>query len=311
MKTVGIIGGSGFIGSHVTKKFLKENYRVKVSSTNMDDKSKYAHLSELENAANLEICPLDLRQPATIAGFVEGCQMIIHSGTPFQLDVKDPQTELFEPTVNGTNHFLSVIKNMPGIEKVVFIASVAAWNTSYPLNPATYESDHIFSEKDTPYYSENDHPYAQAKFIADQAIRSFVNEHRTLGFEIVTVSPVFVIGKALSGRGDSTSQSMQYLIKNKIAPNPFVEMLFANNAPFSLVDVRDVAEAVYQAATISGLHGNNYLIANETYSTSDISLMLNHQPPVANAAYTYDNALAKMELGIAFTSAKETFSELA
>ena len=31
MKTVGIIGGSGFIGSHTTKKFLKEGYQVKVS----------------------------------------------------------------------------------------------------------------------------------------------------------------------------------------------------------------------------------------------------------------------------------------
>lgn len=28
MKTVGIIGGAGFIGSHITKKFLADGYRV-------------------------------------------------------------------------------------------------------------------------------------------------------------------------------------------------------------------------------------------------------------------------------------------
>jgi len=34
MKKVGIIGGSGFIGSYVTKEFLNHGYEVKVSTTN-------------------------------------------------------------------------------------------------------------------------------------------------------------------------------------------------------------------------------------------------------------------------------------
>ena len=35
MKTVGIIGGSGFIGSHTTKQFLEQGYKVKVSATDI------------------------------------------------------------------------------------------------------------------------------------------------------------------------------------------------------------------------------------------------------------------------------------
>jgi len=38
MKTAGIIGGSGFIGSHITKRFLAENFNVKVSSTDVSNK---------------------------------------------------------------------------------------------------------------------------------------------------------------------------------------------------------------------------------------------------------------------------------
>ncbi len=101
---------------------------------------------------------------------------------------------------------------------------------------------------------------------------------------------------------------MQYLIKNKIAPNPFVEMLFATDTMFSMVDVRDVAEAVFQAATTKGLHGKNYLIANESYKISDISLMLNNNPPLHEAAIVYDSSLAKKDLGIAFIAAKETLN---
>ncbi len=236
------------------------------------------------------------------------CEIIVHAGTPFQLDVKDPQTELFDPTVKGTENFLEVIKNAAGIKKVVFIASVAGWNTSFPMNPITYKADHIFSENDTPYFSETDHPYAQAKFLADQAVRKFTSENKDLSFEIISLSPVFVIGNALSGRQDSTSTGMQFLFKNKIAPNPFVEMLYSTDATFSMVDVRNVADAVYSAATISGLHGKNYLIANESYKISDISLMLNHQEPISNATYIYNNALAKKDLSINFIAAKETLN---
>ncbi len=43
MKTVGIIGGAGFIGSYNTKKFLENGYHVKVSATDLSNKDKYAH----------------------------------------------------------------------------------------------------------------------------------------------------------------------------------------------------------------------------------------------------------------------------
>jgi nucleoside-diphosphate-sugar epimerase len=308
METAGIIGGSGFIGSYVTKKFLEKNYKVKVSTTDINSKSKYEHLMGLKNATNLEIYPLDTRDIDSIEKFVNGCDIIVHGGTPFLLDVKDPETELFEPTVKGTENFLNVIAKTHGIKKVVFIASVAAWNTSFPLYPATYAPYHIFSEQDNPYISNEDHPYAQAKFFADQAVRKFTKDHPQLAFEITSISPVMVIGNSLSARQDSTSIGLQYLIKNKIAPNPFLEMLYRDDAAFAMIDVRDVAETVFEAATRYGLHGKNYLVASESYRISDISLMLNKQAPQAAARIVYSNSLAKKELGIHFTPAQETLN---
>lgn len=308
MQTAGIIGGSGFIGSWVTKIFLENNFKVKVSTTDISNKSKYVHLYDFKNAGNMEICALDILLPDTIKKFVDGCPVIVHGGTSFLLDVKDPQKELFEPTVTGTENFLEVIKNTAGLEKVIFIACVAAWNTSFPLNPATYSSKHIFTENDTPYFNENDHPYAQAKFIADDVVRDFIKEKPNLDFEMVTISPVMVIGNELSSRRDSTAISLQYLFKNKLAPSPFVKMLFEKDIPFSMVDVRNVAESIFIAANKKGLHGKNYLIANETYKVSDISRMLNHEAPNAAPAFTYSNALAKTDLGISFISVKETLN---
>ena len=117
MKTVGIIGGSGFIGSYNTQKFLNEGYQVKVSTTDISKKEKYEHLYGLNNAQNLEIVQLDVENKAELANFLQGCEIVIHGGTPFQLDVKDPKTELFDPTIKGTENFLEAIQKTEGIEK--------------------------------------------------------------------------------------------------------------------------------------------------------------------------------------------------
>lgn len=55
MKKIGIIGGSGFIGSHITKKYLEEGFQVRVSSTDINNEEKYKHLKSLANADQLEI----------------------------------------------------------------------------------------------------------------------------------------------------------------------------------------------------------------------------------------------------------------
>ena len=152
--------------------------------------------------------------------------------------------------------------------------------------------------------SEEGHPYAQAKFIANQAVEKFIADHPNLGFDIVTVSPTGVMGKALSTRQDSTSTGLQYLFQNKIAPDPFIQMFYDQNIEFALVDVSDVAESVYKAATINGIHGKNYLVTSESYRVSDITLMLNHQAPEGNSTIVYRKDLAENELGIKFKLAQ-------
>jgi dihydroflavonol-4-reductase len=53
MKTVGIIGGSGFIGSYNTQKFLNEGYKLKVSTTDISKKEKYEHLLKISTCRKL------------------------------------------------------------------------------------------------------------------------------------------------------------------------------------------------------------------------------------------------------------------
>lgn len=303
MQTVGIIGGAGFIGSYVTKQFLENGFRVKVSATDISKKEKYAHLAALPNAKNMELVPLDVQHLDQLKAFAAGCDILVHGGTPFQLDVEDVQRDLLDPTIKGTENFLRVAGETPSVKKVVFIASVAAVNTNFPqLPPGRAEGDTI-NEADPYYFSEENHPYAQAKFIANRVVDQFIADNPDPGFEITTVSPTGVMGMAMSAREDSTSMGIQFLFKNKIAPNPFIQMFYDLDVNFDVVDVADVGEATYKAAITKNIHGKHYLLSSESYRISDISRMLNRQPPAGKPTVVYSSELAKKDLGMAFKPA--------
>lgn len=308
MKKVGIIGGSGFIGSYITKAFLNNGFLVKVSATDITREDKYQHLVTLNHSDNLHISELDVTDKATLQDFVSDCDIVIHGGTPFILDVQDPQSQLFDPTIKGTENFLEVISQTLGIEKVVFIASVAAWNTNFPLPAGDKSFTDTYDENDIRFTSIESHPYAQAKFMANQVVEKFIKDNRDLSFEISSVSPVAVMGKALSKREDSTSTGLQFLIKNNIAPDEFIQAIYDNDVPFAIVDVEDVAQSIYKLATTTGLHGKDYLLSSETYKVSDIHEMLNGREPKNKAQIIYKNDLAKKELGIQFRPVKETLN---
>ncbi len=308
MKKVGIIGGSGFIGSYITKAFLDHNYFVKVSATDITREDKYQHLMALNHSDNLHISELDVTDKTLLKDFVSDCDILIHSGTPFILDFQDAKTQLFDPTIKGTENFLEVISQTFGIEKIVFIASVAAWNTNFPMPAGTKSFTDTFDENDTKFTSSQSHPYAQAKFMANQVVEKFISDNSNSNFEISSVSPVMVMGKAMSNREDSTSGGLQFLIKNKIAPDDFIQSLYDNDVPFAIVDVQDVANAIFVTATTKGLHGKNYLLSSETYKVSDIHLMLNKHEPLEKPIIIYKNDLVKADLGISFRPVKETLN---
>ena len=304
MEKVGIIGGAGFIGSYITKIFLENGYNVQASTRDLRNEKRYQHLQEFPNQDQLQIKELDVKNAAAIDDFIADCDIVIHGGTPFQLAVDDPKQELFDPTIKGTENFLKAVQKNDSVKKVVFIASVAALNTNFPFPPGNRQPGEQISEDDAPFMSEESHPYSQAKFIANQTVERFIDEHPDLDFEITTVSPVGVMGKPLSGREDSTSAGLQFLIKNEMAPNPFMETLFEQDTEFALVSVEDVAKAVFKAATADKLHGKNYLLSSESWRISDISRMLNHENPEAEPQTVYDSSRATQELGIEFKPAE-------
>ncbi|TRO66748.1 NAD-dependent epimerase/dehydratase family protein [Christiangramia sabulilitoris] len=305
MKHVGITGGAGFIGSYITKKFLDEGYKVRVSVTNLSKSHKYEHLFNLGNEDNLSIKELKVQNIDSLRSFCKDCDIVIHCGTPFKLGVENPKRDLYEPTIKGTENMLEIALENRGISKFVFVASVAAYNTAFPYPVASRDPDHLYTEEDEPHLDEAHIPYAQAKYYADQTVRKFIEKNPEINTEIVTVSPVTVMGSPLSGREDSTSVGLQRLFKSKEVNDPFMQTLFDDDVEFALVDVEDVAEGVYRAAATKGNHGKNYLFTSESWKISDISRMLNGEQPEGKPRTVYSNELAREDLGMEFKPVKD------
>lgn len=300
MQKLAIIGGSGFIGSYITRKFLEGNFEVSVSANDTSHPERYAHLLHLPGSEKLTILPLDVQDKKQLRNFISDCEIVIHCGTPFKLEVENPQKELFEPIVEGTRNFLEVLQESASVKKVVFVASVAAHNAAFPLAASTFSSDHLYTEDDEAYVDNACHPYAVAKHQAYLMVRKFIREQTDLHFDFVSLSPTAVMGSALSDRQDSTSIGLQYHFKNSLKPNPFVKMLFDEDIHFSMVDVQDVAEAAFQAARRSGLHGKTYLLNSESWRVSDIHRMLNAEQAIHDSKLIYSNMRACEELGLEF-----------
>ena len=147
-----LTGGSGFIGSHTVATFLSSGYRVRVAGRNQKtlDSILAVHRAHRESLETVEVA--DITKPGAFDKAVNGVDGVIHMASPFTFDIKDAETDLILPAINGTLRVLeAVVKFAPQVKRVVLTSSFAAiadfskqfwpdhvYNESQ-WNPMTYE----------------------------------------------------------------------------------------------------------------------------------------------------------------------------
>ena len=117
-----VTGGSGFIGSHLSRRLLGEGHGVRV----LDNLSsgKRENLSDV--AGDIDFLEADLRDEDALQRGVEGVEFVLHHAavSSVQTSVERP---LMEQQVNsvGTLSLLEAARQA-GVRRVVFAASAAA-----------------------------------------------------------------------------------------------------------------------------------------------------------------------------------------
>ncbi|MDP5172176.1 MAG: NAD-dependent epimerase/dehydratase family protein, partial [Bacteroidia bacterium] len=127
-KPVLVTGANGYVASWLVKRLLDEGMTVHAAVRNPNDDKKLKHLKEVAAKASgkLIFFKSDLLKPGSYSEAMQGCELVYHTASPFTSDVKDPQKELIEPAVLGTENVLNSANKVASVKRVVVTSSCAA-----------------------------------------------------------------------------------------------------------------------------------------------------------------------------------------
>jgi dihydroflavonol-4-reductase len=322
-----VTGATGFVGSQIVASLLDHGYRVRGSVRSVASRD-VERLRALEGARDrLELFEADLLAAGAYDAPASGCEFVVHTASPYALDARDPQRDLVDPAVIGTENVLSACERARCVRRVVLTSSMAAV-TDEP------DRDHVLTENDWNERSSlSRNPYYFSKTQAERAAWAFMR-NGPRRFDLVAINPFFVLGPSIVPRLNVSNQVLVDLLRGTY---PGIVAL-----TWGVVDVRDVADAHRLALETESAHGR-YLCAGERMSMRDVvELLASHgwrdgyrlpriglDGPLGSAlvrlaSYTrskgvgsylrthvgrvpcYDASRIQRELGVAFRPAAET-----
>ncbi|KAK9915197.1 hypothetical protein WJX75_006019 [Coccomyxa subellipsoidea] len=301
-----VTGAGGFVATELINQLLSKGYTVRGTVRSVSDASKVQHLTKLGNAlpGKLELREADLLQEGSFDEVVRGSTFLFHTASPFFIETPDPQKDLIDPALKGTQNVLaSASKAKDTLKRVVLTSSVAAVHGEYAAPP---KNGHLYTEEDWNESSsiENGQAYHLSKTVAEKEAWRIAKE---TGLDLVAVLPNFVLGPVISCRADGTSVGF---LKGIVEGKP------VEGTPL-ICDVRDVANAHVLAAETPSASGR-YIVSQGTPVTATyLSKVLRERfpqyaiPEVLEQEYDVkeriDNSKAAKELGLKLTPESSTF----
>lgn len=225
-KPVCVTGASGFIASHIIAQLLAKGYKVR--GTVRKSPGNHAFLRNLPGAPErLELVEADLVSPETFLPAIEGCEYVMHTASPYVINVKNPEKDLVEPALKGTLGVMDAANRAGIVRRIVLTSSVAAITDEA-------DSTKVFTERDWNTRSSlQRHPYQYSKTLAERAAWEFVEREKP-SFDLVVINPAMVTGPSL-GPGVNTTNAMIRDIMIGVYP-------FLMDLNWGFVDVRDIAK---------------------------------------------------------------------
>jgi dihydroflavonol-4-reductase len=256
-KPVCVTGASGFVAAHIVRELLEQGYSVR--GTVRKSPQNYPFLLALPGAAErLELVKADLLAAGSYNGAIKGCDYVMHTASPYKMNIKNPQTDLVDPALKGTETVLESCLKSGSVKRVIFTSSIAAI-TDEP------DSKKVFTEKDWNIMSSLErNPYHYSKTVAELAAWDFIMKKRP-SFDLVVINPCIIIGPSL-GPSLNTSNGIIREIMSGIYPGTM-------DINWGFVDVRDVAK-VHLLAMETDTASGRYLCSAEAMHMRELVALL-------------------------------------
>ena len=251
-----VTGGTGFTGSHLTRRLLEKGHQVVVL-----DNQRGIFYDELQKMG-AEIFLGSVADRDLVMKVTKGCQVVHHVAAMFR-KVNLPKKVYWDVNVEGTRYvFDAALKH--GVEKVVNCSTCGVHGDvkngpateNSPITPADY--------------------YQYSKYEGEKVVPEYLDK----GLKIVTLRPT-----AIYGPGDPE----RFLMLYRMVSRGTFYMFGNGNSNYHPVYVENLVDAFELAADSDKGNGEVYLIADEHFCTLNqlvtsiaealgISLKIRHIP---------------------------------
>lgn len=334
-KPILVTGATGYVAGWLVKKLLEQGHTVHAAVRNPDNIKKRAHLDKIAAATSGEIkyFASDLLKEDSYAAAMETCELVFHTASPFVMDVKDPQRDLIDPAVKGTQNVLETANKTASVKRVVLTSSCAAIYTD-AIDCQSVPNGVLDETRWNTTASLDYQPYSYSKTLAE--MKAWEINKAQDRWDLVTINPSLVLGPALNP-AQVTSESFNIL--RQLGDGTM--KMGVPKMGIGLVDVRDVATAHFQAGFtpeakgryITSAHNTNFLEMSEILLPKygkDYPLPKKAMPkwllmivgPFANKLFTRkfirnnvdhewkaDHSKIKKELGLSFRPMAQTMTD--
>lgn len=207
-----VTGGTGFVGSHVTRQLLAKGHQLRLLVRSPDKARQYYQSFDLPMP---ELFKGDVTDAESVQQALGTCDALVHAaaGTPISLPAKE---QLFAVNVEGTKNVIGGAV-AAGLKAIVHVSSITA----------IFNTDASLVTTDAPVVASS-MPYGQSKVEAERYVRGLQEQ----GAPIAIVYPGGIIGPDDPGFSD-TFKALHHRINNGFR-------IFGDGG-MQHIDVRDLA----------------------------------------------------------------------
>ncbi|PQE29020.1 cinnamoyl- reductase protein [Rutstroemia sp. NJR-2017a BBW] len=201
--TLLITGATGFIGFRTLLEALEAGYTVRATIRSSSSPASQALLSHpllssfiSQNKLSFIEVP-DILHLEAYTEALKNITHVIHLASPLPLPFKNPQTEIINPTIQGTLNLLRAALHTPSLRRIIITSSIVA-NLPFPhptSNPPLTEAETRVPNLQALETITSVFPaYCAAKIATLNATDAFVSTHNP-AFDVVRICPGFVYGR--------------------------------------------------------------------------------------------------------------------
>jgi nucleoside-diphosphate-sugar epimerase len=280
-----VTGANGFIASHTVQTLLRAGFAVcgTVRSTAKAEAvtRNVRQLNSPDTAANFTTAVVpDITDSAAYLELFRTTQpaAVLHLASPFAYTVANFEEDLMKPAVKGTLAVLEAAAVTASVRRVVHTNSFACiYDASLGMRPG-----YTYTAKDWCPLTYADGvnavnaptAYRASKAVAEKTAWEFLDSHRDVHFDLVSLCPAMVFGPFLDAPDALPSSPTGLNTSNQLV---WDVLRTGENGPMPptkgpvWVDVRDVADAHVRALEMPEMGGRRFLLAKDVYCTQEIA----------------------------------------